>query len=387
MQAYPYVESELPYWLVLNRCPGVGPAMFNKLLQSTGKLSSWFVHQTPTAELQSMLPMPKAGKLVFDWAGVDKDMAFANTQDCQTIIRTHPLYPKRLMYIPAPPPVLFVKGNAELLDQVQIGMVGSRTPSQEGSRNAFDFAKQLSAWGCIITSGLALGIDGASHEGALKGGSPTIAVLGNGLPAIYPPQHRGLAEKILEQGALVSEIPIHAPPRREHFPRRNRIISGLSYGIIVVEAAQKSGSLITANYAMEQGREVFALPGSIHNPMSKGCHQLIRQGAMCVENAAQVLEVLAPLLTHLHGDASINVNGPISQSSNPSYIQEEIHSQTQDPVEAALLAAITDACTPIDVILDLTGLSPQELSAKLLHLELNGKIRSVPGGVTRLTNR
>lgn len=380
-------DRDLPYWLLLNRYPGFGPQKFKKLCALLPHLSDCFVNNRPSQQFKEWLLAHRLPLAEMDWRGVEKDLAWGSKPDCHILTLHHPAYPKRLQHIPSAPPVLFVKGDVHLLSQPQIGMVGSRHPTQEGLENAFQFAKQLSAWGLVVTSGLAQGIDGACHKGALQGKSPTIAVLGNGLNEIYPKKHHPLAMSILANGALVSEIPLDFPPRKEHFPRRNRIISGLSYGIIVIEAAKKSGSLITANYAIEQGRDVFALPGSIHNPLAKGCHQLIREGAMCIEDVSQVLEALAPVLTEFHGDASINFDDTISQSSNQLYIQEEIHSHIQDPVEATLMAALSDTCTPIDVIVQQTGLSAQQVSVLLLSLELSGQVKSVPGGIVRLNNR
>lgn len=378
---------DLPFWLALNRYPGFGPQKFKKLCALSASLSDWFINDRPTAEFKQWLASNRVPLVEIDWRGVEKDLAWALKADCHILTLAHSDYPKRLRHIPSPPPVLFVKGDVALLEQPQIGMVGSRHPTQEGLENAFQFAKQLSHWGLIVTSGLAQGIDGACHKGALQGKSPTIAILGNGLNEVYPKKHHLLAMDILANGVLVSEIPIDSPPRREHFPRRNRIISGLSYGIIVVEAAKKSGSLITANYAIEQGREVFALPGSIHNPLAKGCHQLIREGAICIEDVSQVLEALAPVLTEFQGDASINFNDIVSQRSNQLFGREEIHSHIQDPMEATLMAALSDICTPIDVIVQQTGLSAQQVSVLLLSLELSGQVKSVPGGIVRLNNR
>ncbi len=200
-----------------------------------------------------------------------------------------PLYPPLLRQIPDPPIALFVRGDATLLSEPQLAMVGSRNPSVEGRRNAEEFAEYLAKCGLVITSGMALGIDAASHKGALKGGK-TVAVWGTGLDKAYPPRNRELAEEIIAKGVVVSEFPPGTPPLPTHFPRRNRIISGLAVGTLVVEAAKQSGSLITARLASEQGREVFAIPGSIHNPMARGCHRLLRDGAKLVESAGDILE-------------------------------------------------------------------------------------------------
>ena len=202
--------------------------------------------------------------------------------DKEVIILTKedPRYPERLREIHKPPECLFVKGRAELLQEPQIAIVGCRHMSAYGAENAFQFAKALAEIGLTVTSGLAMGIDTLAHQGALAGQGPTIAVLGTGLGSIYPAQNQKLADEISLNGALVSEFPFNTPPFRHNFPKRNRIISGLSLGVLVIEAAEKSGSLITARFALEQNREIFALPGSIHSPTSRGCHQLIKEGAI-----------------------------------------------------------------------------------------------------------
>ena len=187
------------------------------------------------------------------------------------------------------PALLYVHGNLSILQDPQLGIVGSRNPTQSGHNNAYEFAKHLAQTGLCITSGLALGVDGAAHQGTIDGNGPTIAVIATGIDRVYPAKHRDLAHKIVENGAIISEFPVGTHPDSRHFPRRNRIISAMSYGVLVVEAALKSGSLITARLAMEQNREVFAIPGSIHNPLAKGCHQLIRQGAKLVETAEDIL--------------------------------------------------------------------------------------------------
>jgi len=227
-----------------------------------------------------------------DWAGVARDIAWSQQKNCHIIRWGDIDYPSRLKHIAYPPPLLFVQGHCALLHSTALAIVGSRYPSVHGVHNAAHFAQALASAGFTITSGLALGIDGISHTHALMAGS-TIAVLGNGLDSPYPAKHRYLAHRITQQGALVSEFPIGALPHKSHFPRRNRIISGLSVGLLVIEATLKSGSLITAKYALEQGREVFAIPGLISSPLSKGCHQLIREGAKCVETVDHIIEELA----------------------------------------------------------------------------------------------
>ncbi len=237
---------------------------------------------------------------VANWSAVEQDLRWAEKPNCHLLTLTDPAYPALLRQTTTLPPVLFVHGNVTLLSTPQIAIVGSRYPSPEGLENARRFAYSFSAEGITVTSGLALGIDGAAHHGALQNTGRTLAVMGHGLDHIYPMRHRALADRILEQGGgLVSEFPLGVKPVAAYFPQRNRIISGLSLGTLVVEAALRSGSLITARFALEQGREVFAIPGSVHSPLTKGCHALIRQGAKLVEVANDVLEELDTLFGYV----------------------------------------------------------------------------------------
>jgi len=279
-------------------------------------------------------------------------------------------YPPLLKEIHDPPFILYVKGNANLLSSPQIAMVGTRNPTPSGKELAYQFAKELANAGLVITSGMALGIDGASHSGALDSGKlgQTIAVLGTGLKYIYPKNHQRLAHEIIEkEGAILSEFPINTPPKPHNFPIRNRIISGLSLGLLVVEAALKSGSLITARLSLEQNRDVFAIPGSIQNPLSRGCHRLISEGAKLVEN---VQDILLELKFRSHGQPNIF---PISR-------QEPVD---LDPTRERVLKQIGYEVTALDVIILRSGLTPMEVSSMLLPLELEGYIQGVPGGFIR----
>ena len=280
-----------------------------------------------------------------------------------------PDYPSLLRQIPDPPAALFARGDVTLLASPQLAMVGSRNPSVEGRRNAEEFAAYLVKCGLTITSGMALGIDAASHRGALKGGGRTVAVWGTGLDKAYPPRNRDLAEGIAAQGLIVSEFPPGTPPLPIHFPRRNRIISGLSVGTLVVEAASRSGSLITARLASEQGREVFAIPGSIHNPMARGCHRLLREGAKLVESAADILEELAPLLGIQTPEVALTAAAD-SAAEAPS----------EDPEYKLLLNSLDFAPTSVDALVERTGLTPEVVSSMLLMLELQGHVEASPGG-------
>jgi DNA processing protein len=264
-------------------------------------------------------------------------------------------YPRALLEIADPPAMLYCKGQRALLNQPGLGIVGSRSATPQGVRDAEAFAHALSDAGLTIVSGLALGIDAAAHRGGLAGAASSVAVIGTGLDRIYPARNKALAHQLAEGGIIVSEFPLGTPPLPGHFPRRNRLISGLARGILVVEAAPDSGSLITARVATEQGREVFAIPGSIHSPLARGCHALIKQGAKLVESAADILDELA-----------------WQQRLAPPTLPENL----SDP----LLAALDGAPATLDTLAQRTGLTLEALSAKLLALELDGRIASLPGG-------
>jgi DNA processing protein len=276
-------------------------------------------------------------------------------------------FPQLLRRIPDPPSRLYVVGNIDALHLPALAIVGSRNPTSGGQRNAYEFAKHLGKSGFCIVSGLAQGIDAAAHEGALDADALTVAFLGHGIDRIYPAENRELAHRIASGGALCSEYPLGSPPRKEHFPRRNRLISGLSLGTLVVEAAKRSGSLISARLAAEQGREIFAIPGSIHNPMSRGCHQLIRQGAKLVESADDIVSELGPMVGHLMQSAM--QDAPESGDSNHHDEDYETLLQTlsYDPASA-------------DELAEQSGLTIDQVSSMLLILELEKKIEAQAGG-------
>jgi DNA processing protein len=253
-------------------------------------------------------------------------------------------FPELLRQIPGPPTLLYVVGDKDALHLPALAVVGSRNPTRGGIQNAYNFSNYLARSGFCIVSGLAQGIDTAAHKGALDAGAKTVAFLGHGIDRVYPAENRDLAHRIAEHGALCSEYPLGSPPRGEHFPQRNRLISGLSLGTLVIEAAKRSGSLISARLASEQGREIFAIPGSIHNPLSRGCHQLIKQGAKLVESADDIVSELAPLVGHLMQNAD-----------------------KHDPASADQLA-------------EHSGLTIDQVSSMLLILELEGKILVQAGG-------
>jgi DNA processing protein len=278
-------------------------------------------------------------------------------------------YPPQLLEIPDPPPLLYVRGHRHLLAANSIAIVGSRSATHQGIANAEQFARALSNGGWTITSGLALGIDAAAHRGGLAGPGATIAVVGHGVDRLYPQSNLVLAQHIANQGVIVSEFPLGAPPLRGNFPRRNRLIAGLSRGCLVVEAALGSGSLITARLALEQGREVFAIPGSIHSPVSRGCHALIKQGAKLVETGRDVLDELGGVVHHPLATTTAERDNKGGLERNPS------------PPELRLLQHMGyDPCT-LDTLISLSGLTAETVSAMLLQLELEGRVVSLPGAL------
>ncbi len=307
-----------------------------------------------------------------DWRGADQDLEWATRDKHHILSYRNSLYPPLLKETHRAPMVLFVKGAASTLSMPQIAVVGTRNPTPAGAETALQFARHFANMGFGITSGLAIGIDGAAHRGALEEAGVTLGVLGNGLDKLYPSIHQSLALSILESGgALVSEFPVGTPPLPAHFPRRNRVISGLSIGVLVVEATLNSGSLITAKYALEQGREVFAIPGSIHNAMVKGCHSLIQQGAKLVQTAQDVLEELGALTKYVilpHGG---------QQAPQPTALD------LSEP-ETVVLSYLGYEATPVDLIVIKSGLTAIEVANALLSLELKGYLAPVPGGYARI---
>ena len=372
--------EELPYWLALWRIPGVGPSHFRQITDRYPSMMAFF--SLSAQELQSIGFSARQSQLVAGFQrdterslleGVSRDLDWLEQSDAHHVLTwADDDYPPLLREIAGSPPILFVRGDAALLGLPQIAIVGSRHSSRQGRKLAQDFAGCFSSNGFVTTSGLALGIDAAAHAGAMAAGGKTIAVLAHGLDDIYPNRNRNLGQEVIRQGALVSEFPIGVSPRAEFFPRRNRIISGLSLGVLVVEAALKSGSLITAHEAVDQGREVFAVPGSINDPLAKGCHALIRNGARLVETAQQVVEELMPLL------------GFMQQVAMPAQADAAIDHYEQDSLEGRLLAALEFEPTPIDQLVGLTGLCVADISSALVMLELDGMVQQQQGGYCRV---
>lgn len=359
----------LHYWLAAMHLPNIGPRTFLRWLEQFPDIQSLFQASTDELHEKGFTDIQRDTLQQANWQQVEKDLKWAENPDHHIIHLQHEDYPKSLKEISDPPLVLFIKGNKQALAARQIAIVGARNATPTGLQNAEHFAAQLAEAGYAITSGLALGVDGASHRGALAAKGITIGVCGTGLNYIYPYSHRTLAKNMMQQGgAVISEFPLAVQPRAENFPRRNRVIAGMSLGVLVVEAALKSGSLITARHALEQGREVFAIPGSIHNVLARGCHHLIREGAKLVETKEDILEELG-------GQCLL---WPVVQKS----ANDEDLSHLPKP-ERHVLQQIEYEITPADVIVLRAGLTAGEVSSMLLILELNGYIQSVPGGYIR----
>lgn len=377
--------SNIEEWLILHRVAGIGPKTFQSLLNHFGSVSK--VLEAATQASNDELSQAGVSKRAINnlrQASIDNiaaDLNWLAASDKHHVITINdPRYPPRLKETISAPQLLYINGDLRLLSDPQLAMVGSRNPTQSGKDLAYDFAKHLGASGFCITSGLALGVDGFSHRGALDANAPTIAVTATGLDRVYPASHRNLAHQIVEQGAIISEFPIGTEPRGQNFPRRNRIIAGLSLGVLVVEAAVKSGSLITARLANEQGREVFAIPGSIHNPLARGCHHLIREGAKLVETAEHILEEIAKILEFQPEVPDI-----------PQGVNTESEHQDDAVLDAdyqKVLSVMGYDPASIDHLVIQTGLTAEELSSILLMLELQGYIASSGGGTyTKLASK
>ncbi|WP_218813872.1 DNA-processing protein DprA [Rickettsiella endosymbiont of Dermanyssus gallinae] len=370
-------KSILRDWLAVYTVPQCGFATVLKLLA---------VFSTPTALLSASPEALSAagisnaliaGLKKPDWKRVDACLTWREKPGRHILHWQNDLYPPLLREVASPPLVLFVEGDVSVLKDYQLAIVGTRQPSPIGLEIAHSFASELSQQGFVVTSGLARGIDGASHQGCLAASGKTIAVLGSGIGQIYPRCHRGLALQIVEKGgALISEFFPDVSPRTEHFPRRNRIISGLSVGVVVIEAAMRSGSLITARYAAEQGREVFAVPGSIANPLSRGCHALLKQGASLVESSHDILLGLS-FATGLFNVAMGPIEGSFTVTDRPD------SKPGLDSDDIKLVECLGFETTTIDSLVMRTGLTADRLLARLALLELQGYISAVPGGYAR----
>ena len=361
----------LRYALALWRTPGTGPKRFSAFLAEDPSLGSFFQKEHFSPRFWHFYASKEPdNRFSPDWIGVDRDLNWLSQPNHHCLMSDDPSYPLLLSHIVNKPGILFLKGALSAFERPLLGVVGTRRPTSMGRKLAFEFSSGLAELGWGVVSGLAIGIDTAAHSGAVSVKGSTIAVLGNGLDSVYPPSNRRLSESILEnEGLLVSEFPIGVPPAPSHFPRRNRVISGLSRGILVVEAAQKSGSLITAQLAVEQGREVFAVPGQILSPVSEGCHTLIQQGAKLVMRVEDILEEFQAMV-------------PVNHKGGVSLTQPEQKNRYVGE-QGAVWQAVEQHCTPTDVIVERTGLCPGTVTRLLMELVLEGAIESVPGGYTR----
>ncbi|MEO7200919.1 MAG: DNA-processing protein DprA [Dokdonella sp.] len=370
-------------WLVLLRAPGLGPASIRSALARHGDVRAALaalrrgVHTRELkAETRSWLDAPDAALLAadHDWlAKPDHHLIGWDSED----------YPALLREAPGAPAALFVAGDANLLWMPQLAIVGSRNASAAGLATTRLFARALALAGFTITSGLADGIDGAAHAATLESGGHTIAVLGTGPDLVYPRKHRQLAQAIASRGALVSEFPPGTAGKAEHFPRRNRIISGLALGTLVVEASVKSGSLITARYATEQGREVFAIPGSIHNPLARGCHQLIRDGARLTETSDEIIRELAALAAGLGDRLRERLQGSLELDVTPAP-EGPAAAEPRDATHQKVLDALGHDAASLDELAERSGLTVSVLSSMLLALELDGEVSASRGTYVRI---
>jgi DNA processing protein len=349
--------SELAAWLRLTLIPGIGGETQRQLLKTCGDPETIFA-ASPALVRGIGAGLAERLRSHDCQAEIDAALAWAVQPGNRILTLADPEYPQALLTAADPPVLLYAKGRVELLNHPAIAIVGSRNATKQGEVNAAAFAQALAGAGLTIVSGLAAGIDAAAHRGALPESASTVAVIGTGIDRIYPAKNEVLAREIAERGCILSEFPVGTPPLAANFPRRNRLIAGLSRGCLVVEAAKQSGSLITARLAAEAGREVFAIPGSIHSPQSKGCHALIKQGAKLVESAQDILEELR-----------------WEKVVNPAALPAVREAET-DPV---LVALGGDPCD-LDTLADRTGLAADALLARLLPLELDGRVAPLPGG-------
>jgi len=352
-------DPGLASWLQLSLTPGLGASTLRSLLKQFGlpqallsRGRSALAAHLPPATLEALYS-PRVEQ------AVARALQWATLEDHHVITLADETYPRALLEIADPPALLYAHGRAQLLRQEALAIVGSRNASAQGETNAQEFARALSAAGLAVVSGLALGIDAAAHRGGLGAPGSTIAVLGTGIDIVYPTRNAELAAEIARRGLLLSEFPLGTPAIAHNFPRRNRLISGLSRGCLVVEAALASGSLITARCAADQGREVFAIPGSIHSPLAKGCHALIKSGAKLVESAEDVLAELSGFRPSGYANAAARAA----------------------PADTGLLAVMGHDPVDVDSLCARAGLSAEQVASELLRLELDGRVTSLPGGL------
>jgi len=362
-------------WLTLLRAPALGPSIVRRCVAQYGSATS-ALQALRSNDARDLAAETRAWLDAPDRVRLDLDREWLNEGGHHLLGWDDADYPSLLREIPGAPAALFVDGDPTVLWTPQVAIVGSRSASEAGLATTRRFARALATAGFVITSGMADGIDGAAHSATLDAQGRTIAVLGTGADLVYPRKHRALAARIAAQGALVSEFPPGTPGKPEHFPRRNRIICGLALGTLVVEAGLRSGSLITARCATDQGREVFAIPGSINNPLARGCHQLIRDGARLVETTDEIVDSLAALAAGLGESLRARLDDGVPDS----ICKPQLTAPARDADYAALLGALGDDPLDLDTLAARTGLSIAALSSMLLVLELEGEVASARGG-------
>ncbi|MFL6645433.1 MAG: DNA-processing protein DprA [Paraburkholderia fungorum] len=411
MRTLPATHIELAAWLRLSLAPGLKPAALRLLLSAFGLPEAIFNQPFEVlagvageAAARAVLTPPS---LEFD-AQLDAVIAWRKLSGNHVVTLDDPAYPPALLTMPDPPPLLYIKGRLNLLHARAVALVGSRSATPQGAEDAERFARELSQAGVTIVSGLALGIDGAAHRGGLEGVGSTVAVIGTGADLVYPAAHHALARQIAAQGAILSEWPLGTPARAANFPQRNRLIAGLVSGVVIVEAAMRSGSLITARLANEMGRDIFALPGSIHAPLSRGCHRIIKQGAKLVETPDEVLEELGfgkPAAAKGAGQQAAlwNSTGAPESPKTPTServqrdlpaahamaIQQGAATAPASSVETQpimstealqLLDALGHAPATLEILATRTEMGDAALQNTLLQLELAGHVTALPGG-------
>jgi DNA processing protein len=365
----PRDEEDMLAWMVLSRAPRLNVAALSQAFEELRSTRAADLLRDARAALQRAELPAVTRTFLIDADATERERTWARDAHHHVVAFLDARYPRQLRDLDGAPLALYVSGDSGILNDPQLAIVGSRNPSAAGRETAFEFAKHLSACGLGITSGLAEGIDSAAHRGAIEGGGVTIAVLGSGADVIYPHGHRPLSREIERHGALVSEFPLGTPPRRGNFPRRNRIIAISSLGTLVVEAALRSGSLITARLAGEHNRELFAVPGSIRNPLSRGCHELIRNGAKLTETAADILTEL--------NFSTLNLG---SQPAESTACTAAEHVPGMDKGRKILLDALGFDPTDLDSLVGRTGWEPQTVSSMMLILELEGHVQAAPVG-------
>ena len=374
----PKPDENIRFWLALKFIPRLSIPKKLALLQYCS-IDQLFINP-PEKNCIALTEKQYNAIVSPNWQRIDEIIEQSAKIKCALISFEHSNYPQNLKEIYDPPLVLFVKGDSSILNTEQVAIVGSRNASVHGREAAYQFAQYLSQQGCVVTSGLALGIDVHAHKGVVDKQNVTIAVVATGLDICYPSRHRPLEKSIIENGgAIVSEFIPGTPPKPGHFPKRNRIISGMSEGVVVIEATLRSGSLITARCAIEHNREVFALPGNINNPQTKGCHWLIKQGALLVEEASEILDEL-----NLKFENSLNLKG--KQNRNKEKEKESKKSCVQDLFNDPLLASVGYEITPVDTVVSRSKLPIDVVLTRLTMLELRGLVSAVPGGYLK-TNK